>query len=385
MEPIKHAILSPSGAFQWVECAGAPSMQAAYPETERHEAAEEGTASHWVGSEVLDNYKATEGLKTPGQFIGKAAPNGIIITDEMTEGAEVYIQDVLAICQKGGLLQALQVEKTTPPITRIHPECWGTPDAWAFDENSGVLYVWDYKFGHREVDPFHNWQGIIYAIGIMEQLWPSGGEPAIVIDLRIAQPRCFNGEGPIKSWRFGPTDLHGHINRLRVAAKAVFGDSPQVSTGSHCRDCTARHACPGAQRAAMKSIEVAHAATPEDLSNEAVGIELMYLERAAEAIKARLTGLEAQALHAITKKGAIVPGWDAKRGNARKRWVKPVPEVLAMGELFGVDLISKAVTPTQAIAKGIDEAVIKAYSETPLGAIKLSRDNGNKAKKVFSK
>jgi hypothetical protein len=58
-----------------------------------------------------------------------------------------------------------------------------------------------------------------------------------------------------------------------------------------------------------------------------------------------------------------------------------------MGDMMGIDLRKPPApcTPKQAIAKGIDSAVISQYSETPAGALKLVADNGNKAREVFSK
>jgi hypothetical protein len=55
-----------------------------------------------------------------------------------------------------------------------------------------------------------------------------------------------------------------------------------------------------------------------------------------------------------------------------------------MGQLFGVDLSKPGVkTPKQAKKSGVDEAVIKAYSITPLGSIKLVPDNPADARRVF--
>lgn len=68
----------------------------------------------------------------------------------------------------------------------------------------------------------------------------------------------------------------------------------------------------------------------------------------------------------------------------RERWIKPEPEVIAMGELMGVKLgVTKLVTPKQAIKAGMPEAVIKSFTETPRGELKLVPDDGTKARKIF--
>ena len=55
-----------------------------------------------------------------------------------------------------------------------------------------------------------------------------------------------------------------------------------------------------------------------------------------------------------------------------------------MGQLMGADLSKPGVvTPKQALKLGIDEAVIKAYSLTPLGSVKLVPDTAADARRVF--
>ena len=56
-----------------------------------------------------------------------------------------------------------------------------------------------------------------------------------------------------------------------------------------------------------------------------------------------------------------------------------------MGDLLGEDIRKPAQldTPAQCRKKGIDDAVIALYSETPKTAIKLVKDDGSKARQVF--
>ena len=44
----------------------------------------------------------------------------------------------------------------------------------------------------------------------------------------------------------------------------------------------------------------------------------------------------------------------------------------------------KLCTPTQAIKKGIDEAVIKTYSSKPKTKMKLVEDDGSRARQAFT-
>ena len=84
-----------------------------------------------------------------------------------------------------------------------------------------------------------------------------------------------------------------------MAAEAVFTGHAPVTSGSHCKYCSARHACPAAQKVAMFAIDYTAGSRVESLSPEAWSIEYATLLRAAEAIQYRLTGLEAQGKAAI--------------------------------------------------------------------------------------
>ena len=81
-----HAFLPPSGAAIWVKCAAAPSMWQRYPEPEDSLEAMEGTAAHWAFEELFAG-RAID--------IGLVAPNGIVLTDEMCDGAQLFYDTVM--------------------------------------------------------------------------------------------------------------------------------------------------------------------------------------------------------------------------------------------------------------------------------------------------
>ena len=106
------------------------------------------------------------------------------------------------------------------------------------------------------------------------------------------------------------------------------------------------------------------------------------MRAAADLLASRISGLENEVLAKI-KGGVAFPDWRAERGNGRERWAKPIDEVLALGQMMGID-VSKpgAITPKQAIKKGLAEEVVRAYSETPAGEIKLV-EVGKEMAKLF--
>lgn len=367
-----HSRLPPSGAASWSRCPGWVSMQQAYPELgSSPEAAAEGTAAHWAAARMLLGQ-----LVTAGQL----DPAGVMIDEDMLEAAGLYAADVLTA---DGSMAPVHVEEGVQ-IPRVHPDCRGTPDAWAYDAARGVLYVWDFKYGHAFVEVVDNLQLVAYACGILDALGIDGAQDQhIRLDLRIVQPRAYAREGPVRSWSCMASDIRPLVNLLHAAAEEASAPEPRYQPGPQCRYCAGRHACTALQRAALDAADLATRALPVHLPANAVGWELRLLRSALELLQSRCDGLEQEALQLI-RSGGQVPHWTAVQGSGRERWAKPVEEVLALGQLFGVDLAKprEPVTPKQAKAL-IDESVINAYAEKPRGAMKLVPLTETNVKKVF--
>ncbi len=370
-----HSILPPSGAAAWRRCGLWVAMNQAFPQADTPETME-GHAAHWVFAEMLAGRVVSEGMQ---------APNGIIITDEMIEGAELVVDTVRARIPAGTVLH---VEEPIA-IPRIHEECWGTPDIWAFVEQSYVLEVIDYKFGHRFVDEYENDQGVTYTAGIIDHLADVLGkgvgllDQAIKVNFTVVQPRCFYKGAPVRTWSVLASDLRAHINQLANAARVALAPNPPAVTNSECTDCPGRHACPALQQAAYYDAEFAVKSSPVELPPAAASLELRMMERSLERLQARVDGMR-EAVATYIRQGHSVPFHRAEQGYGRQQWTMPTEQVLAMGQLMGVDLSKPGVkTPKQAIKSGVDEAVIKAYSITPLGSLKLVPDNPADARRVF--
>lgn len=368
-----HSILPPSGAAAWKLCGLWVAMNQAYPQPDTPETLE-GNAAHWVFAEMLAGRPVSEGMQ---------APNGVFITDEMIEGAELVVDTVRARIPAGTVLH---VEEPVA-IGRIHAQCWGTPDIWAF---YGVtLEVIDYKFGHRFVDEYENDQGVAYTAGILDHLAETLGkapgllDQAVKVNFTVVQPRCFYKGAPVRTWSVQAVDLRAHINILANAAGVALAPNPPAVTNPECGDCPGRHACPALQQAAYYDAEFAVKSSPVELPPAAASLELKMLERSLERLQARVEGMR-EAVATYIRQGHSVPWHRAEQGYGRQQWTMPVDQVLAMGQLMGVDLSEPGVkTPKQAVKSGVDEAVIRAYSVTPLGSIKLVPDNPADARRVF--
>ena len=378
-----HAFLAPSSAFRWVRCALSASLEAAYPETEASPSSLEGTAAHWVVQMLLQG--------TP-VALGMQAPNGVAVTQEMLEAAELVRDDILATLGPDWA-KYLVIERRVQ-IPRVHPtHNWGTPDyrAWSRLNNGRLcLRVWDFKYGHGIVEAFENWQLIDYTAGLLDEAGIDGlQDQETVVDMVVIQPRAFHRDGPVRRWRVVASDLRPYINRLTNAAgEALSPNAKATPTPEGCENCLGRHACEGLQRAAYMAADKAQQYGALELSPHALGLELRALKRAQDLLAARVSGLEAQAVASI-KAGRLVPFWVMESAPGRLAWTKPAPEIFALGEMLGLKLQKdpEPITPTQAKAAAkaakIDGALFDAYAVRPAGAAKLVADDGTKARLTF--
>jgi hypothetical protein len=365
-EPL-HAILAPSSASRWGPggCAGSPDMEARYPEDQDSPEAREGTAAHFYVTEALSGRTVA---------IGSLAPNGYPVNQEMIEAGYDFIRDVQDTVKavNNGILK---IETRVFAASTVHPQNWGTPDAYLCEKFRRTLHVWDYKYGHRYVDAFNNWQLINYCAAILESEGvPVEDWPHWKITVTIAQPRNYHPDGPLREWFFNGAQLVEKVAQLRAAAYAAREPGAALTTGEHCRDCLARHACPALQRVAMALVDMSLSGQPVDLPPLALGIELRVIRAAMKRLGARATGLEEAALVAA-RNGVDIPHWRAEYSKGREKWrdTTPISELVTLGEIYGVDLLKPpaAITPTQARKAGIDTEIVKAYSETPRGAMSL--------------
>lgn len=374
-----HSIFAPSSGAQLIHCDGSVLMQAQFPEDDGSVASEEGTAAHWWGAEHL----ADSGSRPP---VGAVAPNGVLVTQTMADGAEVWIQAVEDILADAGTAAVVNVERRLD-IKAVHDLCFGTPDTDIWVPWSKTLHVVDFKFGFDLVEAFENIQCVEYAEGRVAELMrddPALRREGITVVITIVQPRAYHPLGRARSWTCNATALTPFIQRLAARAEASLGNDPQCTTGPGCTHCRARHACVAFQAKGYAAVEYVRHATAVTLTGSALSLELQTLEDALAAIKARLSGLHEQAFYEI-RRGGGVPCYGIEHGRGSFDWIKPAAEIAAVGDAMGVDVRKplEVKTPTQVI-KLIDESVISAYAVKTPGAAKLVRTNQTLAKQVFA-
>lgn len=359
-----HAPFAPSSLARLMQCAGSYELVRHYPEEEAGQAAREGTAAHWVAERLLSD----------GELIAEGAtdPNGVTVTREMVEGAALYVRTVRAAVPIGGY-----VEKCI--ATGLHPDCWGTPD-FTGTAPDGTVHVVDYKFGHRFISEYENWQLIAYATDLTAPLIQESP-----VALTIVQPRCYDGNGQVRTWRITVGELAAYAARASARLAGIAsGDLRECTTGPACYMCPARRGCTALRDAGGLACDIVGQPEPLDLPPEALGVELVYLERAAALLKQRIEGLREQCL-ATLNAGTPVPGWHVTSKPGREKWRAgvPVAEIAAIGKMWGVELTrTEPITPTQARAKLSDAAMLEALTERPVGSA-LQQDDMQRVARIF--
>ena len=365
MNDTTHSILAPSASSRWVKCPASVKLEALYPQDDS-DASAEGTLAHEVAASFL-RYKPTHDAD-----------------EDMVAGAAMYLDEVNEI--RENTLNLKEFIEEVVDCSVIHEDCYGTPDYFAISDND--VWIIDYKYGHRYVDVFENWQLLAYATGILHKMRKEGLYDAtkpVNFIARIVQPRSYDWEGPVREWRFTAQELRNYSVKLQEAAQLAMSPEPTANVTAECRDCNARHSCATLQRAAYHVIEWSTQGAPHcDMPPQASAMELGMIETALEVLKARQSGKEAEVMRHL-KNGEVLVGWSLKQGAGRQKWSQGFDDIVALGEMAGVTLTKPAlITPKQAIKAGLPESVVAGYSETPMGEIKLVRDNGVLQRKVFN-
>lgn len=377
-----HAPLPPSGAASWVKCHQWPAMNRLYGGGDT-EATIEGTAAHSVLATLAAN-------SLPGDYV-LVGDNPVDVTDEMIEGAELFLADVreavgsewvdTRIADPEGRTKRsryLYVESRCLP--KLHDECWGTPDAWLRTADGRVV-LWDYKFGHKRVDAEGNWQALAYLASVMD------GVPG-PCEVRIVQPRNYEPGAPVRVWRPTEQELLDGWAELKAAAHEAMQPDRTATVGvDQCEHCPGRHACIPLQEAAMALVDLAsRPATTNELADYQAGRELVWISQAVALLEARRSGLEAQVMAAY-RRGDRSTGWVVQTTRGRRVWDASEEAVKGLGMMLGVEVTKppKLVTPAQAIKAGIPEAMVMPLTKQQAGSEKLVQETNSTARRAFFK
>lgn len=347
-----HAILAPSSMARIVQCPWSAMQAYRLPPLPRTPEQIEGDEWHALALAYTQGTAAEHEAATP----------------EMHKGAQLWLDTV-------GMYGVAEMPVR---MEGLHSECWGTPDWRRFDPIDGLLRLWDFKGGFIPVHAEENWQCITYAYGVLDELGFLE-RLDLPVEIGIVQPRNYSDDA-VSRWPVTVAELHGYWAVVRRACIEAMGPTPSAHVGPECLYCPVRDRCPTLQGATNGVLRFAGGGDPVNLSPRALGAELVLLEEATELLEARATGLKAQ-VDQMLRSGQSVPGWTLGRGRSSTKWLpSATPDVL---QLLGVPGEWWPKTPKQAADDGVDPTVISEYAETIPGAIKIKRDDGAEARKLF--
>lgn len=378
----QHAALPPSSAYLWGPggCPGAMQMQARHPVPDETEESREGDAAHWLLSATLRK------LTVPDDAV---ADNGVPIDDEMREAVAILADHTFAILEdyrKAGDDFIFENEVRVAAVGIVHPDNWGTPDIAVVNWTRKIVHVLDFKYGHGFVDVFENWQLINYAACLVETHDISGLH-GWSFELTICQPRNYHKDGPLRHWALPGTLLCERIDALLQAAYLASEPGAPLSTGDHCKHCTAQWDCPANHRRGGLLMDLAFAQGSLGMAVEALGLEGRVLDRAIRYLTDRKKALDVK-IGEMLDCGFRVPYHAVEFGKPREVWDKSRQhEAANVVEMYGVP-VAKGValpTPRECIKKGVDASVIKPYTTTNAPAKKIVQVDDKQAAKVFGR
>ena len=224
----KHAFLSPSGSYRWLNCTPSAMLESEFPGGSSS-AAEEGTAAH-----AFCECKLKKALRRRSK-----RPVSDYDSDEMQEYTDSYVDYVL---------EQLEVAKQTckDPMVLIEqkvdfseyvPDGYGTADCIIVSDDT--MQIIDFKYGLGVlVDAEQNTQLMCYSIGalnIFDSLYDIKQ-----VTMHIFQPRREN----VQSWTIPVDELKSWAeNELKPKAQMASNGEGEYHPGEWCQFCKAAVRC----------------------------------------------------------------------------------------------------------------------------------------------
>lgn len=252
-----HALLSPSGSYKWLACAGSLAMEDGMPD-DGNKYSDEGNCAHAVAAMCLTESKPA------AAYVGRRIEVGNCRTFEFNSDMVVPVQEYLNYIRHrmesyrlaGATSVELHVEQSVP-IGHItgEPGACGTADAVIVAQwKTGMVLidVTDLKFGQGvEVRAEENPQLMLYTLGAIELLGMIYDFTEPQIQINVFQPRK---QSLPSEWECSYTRLlefAQQASKAGAAAMYVYNSQPSnieehLTPGDHCRKsfCKARASCP---------------------------------------------------------------------------------------------------------------------------------------------
>lgn len=350
----EHARLSASSAHRWMNCAGAPRMEAGLPEIDT-EYTIEGTAAHELAKRALivERDDRLDGVMRRGTalltntteikvHLKEGGVTYVPVTDEMRNAVWEYVTLVIETWEALPSPKRLYVE-TKVSLAQLNPPepMFGTADAIIIGD--GVLVIADFKFGVTPVEVPDNPQLMEYALAAMLTL-PHEGK-TMWADARfrtiIVQPRYPHPDGIVREWEYTYDQIRDFGHVVLDRAKRAHDPNAPLTPGPWCKWCKAAAFCPALYTHTQDATQEAFGAPvlrPEQLAVTvyeppipAVVVpdpatipmeQVVKVLDKAELIEGFLAAVKDRVQREL-REGRPVPGWKLVSGRAMREWVDP--------------------------------------------------------------
>jgi hypothetical protein len=333
---ISDAMFRPSTANRWLVCHGSVALCWGIGDSAGSFAAWEGTAVHLIGEKGLRNEQ--EPIEWLDRTISVQG-HDIHVTEEMVEGAQMYIDHIRGSVSRGAQLE-IEARLSLAPLDPSNPlleSCRGTSDAMLLWPKTELLEVDDLKFGKGYMVPANTVQLRLY--GLMGLIKHAPKHRIRHVRTTILQPRDPDDSVRIRShdydaqeiWEFAGTVYEAMHNAMQPNAKLTPGEE-------QCQYCPARGHCPALAHNALELARAAFASVtptnsgsllpgpgptpdlPEVIS--ATGQELAtWLDRRA-AVELWFKAVEEKAA-AACQAGIKVPGYKMVQRTGNRKFSDP--------------------------------------------------------------
>lgn len=233
--PTKHARLSASSAFRWINCPGSVALSDQCPAPASSSYADEGTLAHAIGELKL---RYINGELTKRQLNAKMKPllQNEYYCGEMEEATDYYAEAVIEALEAAGDDAELMIEQQFR-LDRWVPEGFGTSDAVVI--GGRVIQVIDLKYGKGiKVDARNNPQLRLYGLGaanLFDSLYDFD-----TVRMTIIQPRLDH----ISTEELPLSELLAWAeDEVQPRAQMAMDGTDYTAVGDWCRFCPAKAVC----------------------------------------------------------------------------------------------------------------------------------------------
>lgn len=300
-----HALLSPSSAHRWMNCAAAPRLEERVPDT-GSDFAREGTLAHAYCAMKLHSFL---GFEVTDEAIEIAELEKQYHTEEMDGYSDMYVTAVLEAfnAARAKVSDAKLLVEVRLDFSRWIRDAFGTSDAIIIAD--GMMTVFDFKYGKGvPVSAVRNEQMMIYALGAYEKF--SFDYRIECVRMVIVQPRLDN----YSEYEMTVSELLKWAeNELKPRAAAAWSGEGEAVPGGWCRFCKVRNTC----RALTDYCIAAPADAPDPMLLSPQELAADALPR-LDIIRTWLSGVEDYALQQALS-GVTLPGWKVVEGRSVRR------------------------------------------------------------------